>query len=84
MEKPEQIFWATQFFLYQLCSQNHARGRGCKSERNDSGWAWPHGAYDPQGGVPDSAALTPPAFALVERGSLERPLVGSTHAEGVS
>ena len=37
-----------------------------------------------QGRVPDSAALTLPAFALVERGFLERPLVGSTHVEGVS
>ena len=37
-----------------------------------------------QGRVPDSAALTVPAFALVERGFLERPLVGSTHVEGVS
>ena len=79
MEKPEQIFWATQFFLHQLCSKDHARGRGCKSERNDCGWAWPHGAYDPQGRVPDSADLTLLAIGLVERGSL-----GSMHVEGVS
>ena len=37
MEKPEQIFWATQFFLHQLCSKDHARAGDARVSKTTVG-----------------------------------------------